>query len=86
MSAMPDSLKDEDGAATRTAAAEAIVRMLTLSGAEATGRDDISGSIEVGKKANFIMVDRDLSRAEFQGAIVMGTWFEGERVWESSSE
>lgn len=81
MSAMPESLKDKDGA--RKAAGKAIVRMLTLSGAEATGRDHIVGSIEVGKKANFIMIDRDLSQAEFQGAIVMGTWFEGERVWES---
>lgn len=60
---------------------EAICRMLTLAGAEATGRDDHSGSIEIGKKANFIRVNRDLSKGQFDGATVTGTWFEGEQIW-----
>ncbi|KAF4447927.1 amidohydrolase 3 [Fusarium austroafricanum] len=82
MSAVPPSKSTYDRDDKKRAAGEAIIRMLTLSGAEAIGRDHISGSIEVGKKANFIMVDRDLSKAEFRGARVLGTWFEGERVWD----
>ncbi|KIX94508.1 uncharacterized protein Z520_09894 [Fonsecaea multimorphosa CBS 102226] len=64
-------------------AAELICKMLTVAGAVATGRENMSGTIEVGKKANFIMVDRDLSKGEFEGAQVLSTWFEGERVYES---
>ena len=56
--------------------------MLTLSGAEAVGRGDVTGSVEEGKKANFIVVDRDLSEGDLDGANVMGTWFEGNRVWD----
>ena len=66
-------------------AAEAICRMLTMAGAEATGSEGKSGSIELDKKANFIMLDRDLSHGEFEGAKVLGTWFEGERVWDSGT-
>lgn len=42
------------------------------------------GSIETGKKANFIAVDRDFSRGEFSGARVLKTWFEGKMVWEDT--
>ena len=60
---------------------ERLCRMLTLSGAEAVGKEKETGSIEVGKRANFIMVDKDLSVGEFEDANVLGTWFEGEMVW-----
>lgn len=61
---------------------ERLCRMLTLAGAEAVGREKEFGSIEVGKKANFIAIDKDLSRGEFEGANVLTTWFEGEIVYE----
>lgn len=61
---------------------ERLCRMLTLAGAEAVGHEKEIGSIEVGKKANFIAVDKDLSRGEFKGANVITTWFEGEIVYE----
>ncbi|PSN67520.1 amidohydrolase 3 [Corynespora cassiicola Philippines] len=64
--------------------AELALRMLTLNGAEAMGRQASVGSIEVGKKANFIVVDRDLSRGEFSGAEVLRTYFEGEKVWDAA--
>ncbi|RAK95810.1 amidohydrolase [Aspergillus ibericus CBS 121593] len=60
---------------------EILCRVLTLSGAEAVGAQHRTGSLEVGKKANFILVDRDLSQGEFQGATVLETWFEGRRVF-----
>lgn len=61
---------------------ERLCRMLTLAGAEAVGREKEVGSIEVGKKANFIAVDKNLSRGEFEGASIVRTWFEGEVVYE----
>lgn len=44
-----------------------------------------AGSIEVGKTASFICVDRDLSQGDFSNAKVLKTWFEGEIVFDASS-
>ncbi|KAJ5811784.1 amidohydrolase-like protein 3 [Penicillium riverlandense] len=62
---------------------EILCRVITLSGAEAVGAQYRVGSLEVGKTANFIAVDRDLSKGEFAGATVLKTWFEGRMVYES---
>jgi predicted amidohydrolase YtcJ len=77
-----DGIVEVLGGGDRQAEGEALCRMLTLAGAEAVGRQKDLGSIEVGKKANFIAVDRDLSRGEFDGASVLTTWFEGEIMYE----
>jgi predicted amidohydrolase YtcJ len=61
--------------------ASKLCRILTLAGAEAVGREREMGSIEVGKKANFIALNKDLSKGEFEGAEVLSTWFEGEIVY-----
>ncbi|PYH90690.1 amidohydrolase-like protein 3 [Aspergillus ellipticus CBS 707.79] len=61
---------------------EILCCVLTLSGAEAVGMQHRTGSLEVGKMANFIVVDRDLSQGEFEGATVLETWFEGRKVFE----
>ena len=78
MGAVVEQIGDGD----KAVGGERIIRMLTLAGAEAVGREREVGSIEVGKKANFIAVDKDLSRGEFEGASVVTTWFEGEPVYE----
>ena len=62
---------------------EILCRMLTLSGAEAVGAEKKTGSIEVGKRADFIALDKDLSKGDFEGVKVLRTWFAGEVVWES---
>lgn len=77
-----DGIVEVVGGGDRRAGGEVLCLMLTLAGAEAVGREGDLGSIEVGKKANFIAVDRDLSRGEFEGASVLTTWFEGEIVYE----
>ncbi|KAF2687320.1 amidohydrolase 3 [Lentithecium fluviatile CBS 122367] len=64
---------------------ELLCRMLTLQGAMAVGREKEVGSVEVGKRANFLVVDRDLGRGEFEGARVVRTYFEGECVWDGES-
>ncbi|KPI39600.1 N-substituted formamide deformylase [Cyphellophora attinorum] len=67
-------------------AAGLILRMLTLSGAEAVGREAFVGSIEVGKWANFVVVSKDLAKGEFEGARVMQTWFEGGCVFRRDTQ
>ncbi|KAK5076870.1 hypothetical protein LTR64_005651 [Lithohypha guttulata] len=83
---LPDVAKVVDivGGGDRNLGGEKLCRMLTLAGAEAVGREKELGSIEVGKKANFIAVDKDLSQGDFEGASVLTTWFEGEIVYEKS--
>lgn len=72
-------------AASRSRGAKLLLRMLTLSGAEAVGSEKGTGSIAVGKRANFIELDRDLTAGEegaFREVKVRRTWFEGELVFE----
>jgi predicted amidohydrolase YtcJ len=70
------------GQGSKEQGGEILCRMLTRHGAEAVGRETEAGSIEIGKKANFIILDKDLSKGEFEGASVLQTYFEGECVWE----
>lgn len=70
------------GGGDKAKGGELLCRMLTLAGAEAVGAETTSGSIEIGKKANFIALDRDLSKGEFEDVHVLRTWFEGEMVWD----
>lgn len=76
------SLALESGRSKKERGGEIICRVITLSGAEAVGAQDRSGSLEVGKKASFIAVDRDLSKGNFAGAVVLKTWFEGRLVYD----
>ncbi|EFY86047.1 hypothetical protein J3459_016418 [Metarhizium acridum] len=76
------------GSGDRGKGAKMVLRMMTLSGAEAVGREKETGSIQTGKRANFIELDRDLSLGEqgaFKDAKVRRTWFEGELVYTASS-
>lgn len=90
LSAIVDKLEYHPGGRTSAALSEGkskkqrggeiLCEVITRSGAEAVGSQHWTGSLEVGKKANFIMVDRDLSQGEFAGARVLKTWFEGRMV------
>lgn len=73
------------GKGDRARGGEALCRMVTLNGAVAVGKGEVLGSVEVGKKANFIVVDRDLSKGEFEGARVLKTYFEGNKVWDAGT-
>lgn len=62
---------------------EKVIRCITLSGAEAVGQAHEVGSIEIGKKANFIQLDKDIITCEdIAETVVCRTWFEGNLVWE----
>ncbi|KAF1931497.1 amidohydrolase 3 [Didymella exigua CBS 183.55] len=75
---------DTVGRGDRVAGGEALCRMMTLNGAMAVNREKELGSIEAGKIANFILLSQDLSKGDFEGAKVLRTYFEGEKVWDAS--
>ncbi|RHZ68408.1 hypothetical protein CDV55_100894 [Aspergillus turcosus] len=72
--------------------ARLVLELLTKQGAAAVGLSAVSGSIEVGKRANFIMLDKDVvgdseeKVADFENVKVLKTWFEGELVWDAEAE
>ncbi|RVX73565.1 hypothetical protein B0A52_02453 [Exophiala mesophila] len=66
---------------------EEILRIMTMDGAKATGRETREGSITPGKQANFIILDRDLEKAEdISTTIVLKTFFEGKEVYDYASD
>lgn len=66
-----------------------LIDAYTINGARAMGRADEFGSLEVGKSADFILLDRDIVRLADEGhpdgigaAKVLETWFQGRRVYQ----
>ncbi|KAF5646011.1 hypothetical protein F52700_1960 [Fusarium sp. NRRL 52700] len=82
LSAVVERFGTQKGKTPKEVGGPKICRIMTLAGAEAVGKASEMGSTETGKKANFIAVNRDLSRGEFSRARVLKTWFEGKMVWE----
>ena len=65
------------------------VDALTINAARALGQSARVGSIEVGKKADFIVIDRDIfdlaangSSGAISDATVVETWFDGRPVYQ----
>lgn len=66
---------------------ESALYMMTLAGAKAVGLDDRTGSLEVGKSADFIVLDRNLFEipvSEINQTAVLQTVFEGRTVYRSN--
>jgi len=60
----------------------------TINGARMLGRDKEIGSLEVGKSADFVVLDRDILKLadsgkadDINGTKVIETWFQGRRVY-----
>jgi len=65
-----------------------LIDAYTINGARFLNRDEIAGSLEVGKSADFIVVDRDILKLADSGhaedilhAQVLETWFQGRKVY-----
>lgn len=60
------------------------LRVFSINGAKAAGWEDEVGSIEVGKCADFAVIDRDplsIDPADIADTQVLSTWFAGEQVY-----
>jgi predicted amidohydrolase YtcJ len=67
---------------------EDVLEAYTINGARALGREREAGSLEAGKSADFVVLDRDLFALareqryeEFAATRVLATWFAGRRVY-----
>jgi predicted amidohydrolase YtcJ len=59
------------------------LEVFTINAARAMGLDDVTGSLEVGKSADFVVLDRDFVTGpadEIIDTTVLETWFAGRRV------
>ena len=65
------------------------IRVMTLNGAWCMGIDDIAGSIEAGKSADLIVLDRDLFKLQAGAGLhqsqVLLTLIEGQVTWDAAS-
>ena len=60
----------------------------TIKGAEMLGQSDITGSLELGKKADFVILNQDLLALEDNGDThkisdtkILATWFDGRKIY-----
>ena len=61
-----------------------------IKGAEMLGQSTLTGSLEIGKKADFVIIDQDLLQLEatdnshkISDTKILATWFDGKEIYSS---
>ena len=64
----------------------------TINGAKMLQHDQMTGSLEVGKKADFIIIDKNLLELDSRDMLneisetkVLSTWFDGKEIYSRSN-
>lgn len=61
----------------------------TINAAQALGLDDVTGTLDVGKSADIVMLERDITQStptQIASTRVLMTWLEGEVVYDEQTE
>jgi len=68
-----------------------ILDAYTINGAEMLGQKNLTGSLEIGKKADFVVLSQDLLKLEEEGKSdrisdtqILSTWFDGQQIYSAS--
>lgn len=80
----PENADDVSWIPEEALSVDDMIRALTINGAYLMGQDDIRGSLEVGKQADFIIVDADpykIEPAKLSDIQVLGTYIGGQKVF-----
>ena len=80
--------KDNDGniiGADETITLQQAIYAYTMGGAKANGSSRFNGSIEIGKQADFILLNKKLETSirEDEDVQVVSTWINGEKVYDA---
>ncbi|QDV85130.1 amidohydrolase [Planctomycetes bacterium TBK1r] len=68
---------------------EQMLRFYTINNAWLMRLEEEIGSLEIGKRADFVVIDRDLLTCrddEIRDTVVQSTWLDGQRVFQSQSQ
>ncbi|MFM1605064.1 MAG: amidohydrolase [Porticoccaceae bacterium] len=68
-----------------------ILDAYTINSAEMLGQKNLTGSLEIGKKADFVVLSQDLLKLEREGESdrisdtqILSTWFDGQQIYSAS--
>ncbi len=74
---------------SQRATVEEMIKSFTYNGAYQNSAEKVTGSIEVGKDANFILLNKDITKInkfDISSASILRTYYEGELIYKAETE